>query len=142
MLHTCYVLSDPTSLWSEIQCPSSISPKLAAGLGTGSNQFMQGEMAPQEQQDLLLQYTDQLRLSMAANLQDYQMESCKASITCVMNNLHHVENIGLLVQIRLGGFFCGRWKSCMVLQYLWLLGSGDPWQTLAEMRGHTQTVVT
>ncbi|KAL3160116.1 cytochrome c oxidase subunit 1 [Trebouxia sp. C0010 RCD-2024] len=50
------------------------------GLGTGSNQFMQGEMAPQEQQDLLLQYTDQLRLSMAANLQDYQMESCKGEV--------------------------------------------------------------
>ena len=40
---------------------------------------MQGEMGPKEQQDLLLQYSDQLRLSMAGNLQDYQMESFKAS---------------------------------------------------------------
>ena len=43
---------------------------------------MQGEMAAQDQKDLLLHYTDQLRLSMAANLRDYQLESFKASARC------------------------------------------------------------
>ena len=40
---------------------------------------MQDEMADREQKRLLLQYTDQLRLSMAGNLQDYQTETCEAS---------------------------------------------------------------
>ena len=41
---------------------------------------MQNEMAEQEQQQLLLQYSDQLRLSMAGNLQDYQLHSSQASV--------------------------------------------------------------
>lgn len=41
---------------------------------------MQDEMANKEQKRLLLQYTDQLRLSMAGNLQDYQTESFQASV--------------------------------------------------------------
>ena len=40
---------------------------------------MQAEMGAEEQQGLLLQYSDQLRLSMAGNLQDYQLQSSKAS---------------------------------------------------------------
>lgn len=52
---------------------------LPAGLSTASNQFMQDEMAEKEQKRLLLQYTDQLRLSMAGNLQDFQTESFEAS---------------------------------------------------------------
>jgi len=48
---------------------------LSAGLGTASNQFMQEGMSEQARRELLLEYTDQLRLSMAANLQDYHMHS-------------------------------------------------------------------
>ena len=55
---------------------------LPAGLSTASNQFMQKEMADKEQKRLLLQYTDQLRLSMAGNLQEYQTESFEASSWC------------------------------------------------------------
>ena len=50
---------------------------VSAGLSTASNKFMQEEMSAEAQQDLLLEYTDQLRLSMAGNLQDYQMENYK-----------------------------------------------------------------
>ena len=55
---------------------------MPAGLSTASNQFMQKEMADKEQKRLLLQYTDQLRLSMAGNLQEYQTESFEASSWC------------------------------------------------------------
>ena len=37
-------------------------------------------MTEEEQEQLLLQYTDQLRLSMAGNLQDYQIENFKAGV--------------------------------------------------------------
>jgi hypothetical protein len=50
---------------------------LFAGLGTASNQFMREEMSEEARRDLLMEYTDQLRLSMAANLQDYHMQSFK-----------------------------------------------------------------
>ncbi|DBB17520.1 TPA: Cytochrome c oxidase subunit 1, variant 3 [Trebouxia sp. C0006] len=45
------------------------------GLGTASNQLMQEGMSEEACKDLLMEYTDQLRLSMAANLQDYHMHS-------------------------------------------------------------------
>ncbi len=48
---------------------------LFAGLGTASNQLMQEGMSEEACKDLLMEYTDQLRLSMAANLQDYHMHS-------------------------------------------------------------------
>ena len=51
-----------------------------AGLSTGSNQFMQTEMEDKEQRKLLLQYSDQLRLSMAGNLQDYQLENSEVNM--------------------------------------------------------------
>lgn len=86
-------------------------PNLAAGLATSSNQFMQGEMGPKEQKDLLLQYSDQLRLSMAGNLQDYQMESFKASMSCVMNDMHSRRNIGCWVQVCLEGLFLWRMEK-------------------------------
>lgn len=55
---------------------------LFAGLGTASNQFMQEGMSEEACRDLLMEYTDQLRLSMAANLQDYHMHSFQV-ITCL-----------------------------------------------------------
>ncbi len=48
---------------------------LFAGLCRASNQFMQEGMSEEARWDLLMEYTDQLRLSMAANLQDYHMHS-------------------------------------------------------------------
>lgn len=45
---------------------------------------MQDEMTEEEQKQLLLQYTDQLRLSMAGNLQDYQTENFKAGVWHVL----------------------------------------------------------
>jgi len=48
---------------------------LSAGLGTASNQLMQEGMSEGARRDLLMEYTDQLRLSIAANLQDYHMQS-------------------------------------------------------------------
>ena len=48
---------------------------LFAGLGTASNQFMQEGMSEKARRDLVMEYTDQLRLSMAANLQDYHLHS-------------------------------------------------------------------
>lgn len=45
---------------------------------------MQDEMTEEEQKQLLLQYTDQLRLSMAGNLQDYQTENCKVGVWHVL----------------------------------------------------------
>ena len=48
---------------------------LFAGLGTATNQFMQGGMSEEACKDLLMEYTDQLRLSMAANLQEYYLQS-------------------------------------------------------------------
>ena len=62
--------------------PVSLSSKLVlylcnAGLATASNQFMQDEMSDKAQKELLMEYSDQLRLSMAANLQDYHMENFK-----------------------------------------------------------------
>ena len=57
---------------------------LFAGLGTASNQFMQEGMSEEARRDLLMEYTDELRLSMAANLQDYHMQSFQV-IRC-----HHV----------------------------------------------------
>ena len=48
---------------------------LFAGLGTASNQFMQEGMSEKARRDLVMEYTDQLRLSMAANLQDYHLQS-------------------------------------------------------------------
>ncbi len=48
---------------------------LFAGLGTASNQLMQEGMSEEGCRELLMEYTDQLRLSMAANLQDYHMHS-------------------------------------------------------------------
>ena len=60
----------------------TVNRSLPAGLSTASNQFMQDEMADKEQKRLLMQYTDQLRLSMAGNLQDYQTESYEASAWC------------------------------------------------------------
>ena len=41
-------------------------------------------MTEKEQEQLLLQYTDQLRLSMAGNLQDYQIENFKAGVWHVL----------------------------------------------------------
>lgn len=51
----------------------------ATGLATASNQFMQAEMSQAEQHELLLQYTDRLRLSMAANLEDFHLEDYKVT---------------------------------------------------------------
>ena len=65
------------------------------GLSSASNQYMQDEMSGEEQKELLLQYSDQLRLSMAGNLEDYQMEdhkvlclppACRTSSTICLSN--------------------------------------------------------
>ena len=56
---------------------------------------MQEEMSAQAQQELLLEYIDQLRLSMAGNLQDYQMESYK-----VCADAQHAR---LVIIFKLGG---------------------------------------
>ncbi|DBA74854.1 TPA: cytochrome c oxidase subunit 1 [Trebouxia sp. C0005] len=50
------------------------------GLGTASNQFMQEGMSEEARRDLLMEYTDELRLSMAANLQDYHMQSFQGEV--------------------------------------------------------------
>ena len=52
------------------------------GLSTASNQYMQKEMSEQDQKELLLQYSDQLRLSMAGNLENYEMEDYK--VPCLL----------------------------------------------------------
>lgn len=52
------------------------------GLSTASNQYMQSEMSAEAQKELLMQYSDQLRLSMAGNLVDYELEDYK------VNNSH------------------------------------------------------
>ncbi len=51
-------------------------------MGTASNQFMQEGMSEEARRDLLMEYTDQLRLSMAANLQDYHMHSFQVIGCC------------------------------------------------------------
>ena len=65
------------------------------GLSTASNQYMQDEMSGEEQKELLLQYSDQLRLSMAGNLEDYEMEdhkvlclhpACRTFVTFCLTN--------------------------------------------------------
>lgn len=50
------------------------------GLGTASNQFMQEGMSEKARRDLVMEYTDQLRLSMAANLQDYHLHSFQGGV--------------------------------------------------------------
>ncbi len=71
------VVPEVLALMPRLSLISHLNPLLMlfAGLGTASNQFMQEGMSEEARRGLLMEYTDQLRLSMAANLQDYHMHS-------------------------------------------------------------------
>lgn len=56
---------------------------------------MQDEMSDKAQKELLMEYSDQLRLSMAANLQDYHMENFKVSV--ISQHLHEHLSVCLSV---------------------------------------------